>query len=95
MASTLPTFSDLSNTTISVYTVESAAGTISGLDVVEDLTALRALEASTSNKIAIVRDVGDGSVGVYSWVAGATVAESGYYIVAPSSGMAGRWYRGL
>jgi hypothetical protein len=95
MASTLPTFSDLSNTTINVYTVESAAGTITGLEVVDDLDALRAVAASPANKIAIVRDMGDGNVGVYAWVAGATAAESGYYIVAPSSGMAGRWYRGI
>ena len=87
MASTLPTFSDLSNTTLTVY---NYANTL-GCPVVGDITALRAVTTSASNMVIIVQDKGDGFVGIYNWSASSAAADDGLLVIEPDDGGPGRW----
>jgi len=93
MASTLPTFSDLSNTVLTVY---NYAGTTStGCPVVGDITALRAVATLASNMVIIVQDKGDGFVGIYNWSASSAAADDGLLVIEPDDGGPGRWLLNL
>ena len=87
MASAAPTFSDLSNTTITVQTT----GTADGLQVVSTLAALAGLATSSANKAAIVQGDDDGALRIYKWDATSTDADDGLGVIAPSDGGTGRW----
>ena len=91
MASTLPTFSDLANTTLTIYDY----GDQVGARVVGDLTELRALATSASNTVVIVQDKGDGFVGIYNWNAASVAADDGLGVIAPDDGGTGRWILNL
>ena len=87
MASTLPTFSDLSNTTLTVY---NYAGT-TGMLVVGDITELRAIVTTASNTIVAVQDKGDGFLGLYNWSAASVAVDDGLLVIEPDDGGPGRW----
>lgn len=87
MAQVPPTFSDLSNTTITVYNTTDSAG---GFQVAT-LTALRAIASASTNISATVRDDGTGSLRVYQWSTASTAADDGLATIAPNDGGVGRW----
>jgi hypothetical protein len=87
MPSAAPTFSDLSNTTITV----NLAGAAEGLQVVSTLAALAGLATSASNKAAIVQGDDDGNLRIYKWDSTSTTADDGLGVIAPSDGGTGRW----
>jgi hypothetical protein len=88
MPSAAPTFSDLSNTTITVYTTGTSSD---GLQVVSTLSALAGLATSTANKAAIVQGDDDGNLRIYKWDSASTTADNGLGVIAPSDGGTGRW----
>lgn len=94
MASAAPTFSDLSNTTITVTT--SGGGTGDGdVVVVDDLTALKArTDGGTINGV-VVKDAGGTGLGVYTWNSTSTSTDDGLSIIEPDAGGTGRWIKGL
>jgi hypothetical protein len=92
MASTLPTFSDLSNTTITVY---NYASTLSSSIVVGNITELRAIPTTASNTVIIVQDKGDGWMGIYNWSASSVAVDDGLTIIEPDDGGPGRWILNL
>jgi hypothetical protein len=92
MASTLPTFSDLSNTTLTVYT---EAGSTNSAIVVADIDALRAVQSSVNNTVMIVQDKGDGFLGIYNWSNTSVAVDDGLLVIEPDDGGPGRWLLNL
>lgn len=92
MASTLPTFSDLSNTTLTVY---NYSNTSSSSIVVGNITELRAILTTANNSVIIVQDKGDGFLGIYNWSAASVAADDGLLVIEPDDGGPGRWILNL
>lgn len=87
MASTLPTFSDLTNTTITVYTTSVSSSAI----VVGSITELRAIPTTANNMVIIVQDKGDGFIGIYNWSPASVAVDDGLLVIEPDDGGPGRW----
>jgi hypothetical protein len=91
MASTLPTFTDKLNTTLTVYTLDSSDYTLA----VSDLAELRLLTAGADSKVAIVANVGDDTSAIYRWDSTSVTADDGLLTIAPGDGSVGRWIKGV
>jgi hypothetical protein len=88
MASVAPTFSDLSNSTITV----NLAGGAEGFLAAANLTALSGLPSLSTNQVAFVHDDGTGAMRIYNWNNDSTDTADGYAIVASTDGGQGRWF---
>lgn len=91
MASTLPTFTDLQNTTFNVTLLSYSIG-VFGAD---DLTELRSFPASSDNQSAVVGNTGAGFGATYTWNNASTAADDGISVIAPSDGGTGRWIKAI
>lgn len=91
MASTLPSAPSECCTPCVGQSTVTLTGTV-GWFSVSDLTALRAVAASSINQFAAVGTLAS-PVGLYVWNALSVTADNGGSIVAPSDGGVGRWNR--
>ena len=91
MASTLPTFTDKLNTTLTVYNLEY----LDGAFTVADLAELRLVQPESVSKVSIVANVGDDTSAIYRWDSTSVTADDGLLTIAPSDGSVGRWIKGV
>jgi hypothetical protein len=99
MASTLPVFNDTQGFTGTLQYVDLSATTTPGTAEavgwfkVDDVDALRALPTLSTNKFAVVDDIGGFGAGLYRWDGDSSEDDDGAQVLEPTDGLGGRWVR--